>query len=143
MNHDLKIARGASRLVLSFGGMGLKIDITANMPRRGRRLMLLTVFRALKPILPAISQGYADHHGGNLMAMVKDWGRPLSDHQVPELGPGLAMRLVRLQKGWTQSELAARAGVSAKTLKRLEGGRNQVKPHTHRRIVRALNSSAE
>ncbi len=56
---------------------------------------------------------------------------------------GAQIRRLRVAKGWTLAELAKRAGTSAPTLHRYEGGWDRFEVATLRRIARALGSYLE
>jgi transcriptional regulator with XRE-family HTH domain len=55
-----------------------------------------------------------------------------------EHGFGERLRLVRLRQGWSQRDLAMRAGVHEATVIRLEASANTPRPSTIRRLARAL-----
>jgi transcriptional regulator with XRE-family HTH domain len=54
------------------------------------------------------------------------------------LTQGEIIRLLRQRRGWTQRELAERAGVTQTTIVRLEGGRSEAMISTIRKIAEAL-----
>jgi DNA-binding XRE family transcriptional regulator len=56
------------------------------------------------------------------------------------IAPGLMLRRIRLDRGLTRQELAERAGVSPRTLARIERGRHDPKLSTIRALLDALES---
>ncbi len=54
---------------------------------------------------------------------------------------GLALRLIRMRRGWTQEELARRSGVGKARISGYENGTTQPSLVTLERLLRALSSS--
>jgi|GEM_PF-1313520 len=52
---------------------------------------------------------------------------------------GTVVELLRQSKGWSQSELAERAGTTQATISRIEKGTNEPSPQVGRRIAEALD----
>lgn len=50
----------------------------------------------------------------------------------------LRIRQERLRRGWSQTDLGGRAGLSASDVSRVETGRFQPYPQQHLRLARAL-----
>ena len=55
----------------------------------------------------------------------------------------MRIKAERLARHWTQTDLAARAGLSASDISRIETGRMQPYPRQVRRIARALRLEPE
>lgn len=135
---DFEIERGDSLLIFRAVNIDFRIRVSAKMPRRGRRALLLMIFRALKPVLPLIRNGCATHFDSGSGATHKDFTRKLSERQAPRIHPGTILRLQRLQKGWTQDQLAQKTNLSMRALRSIELGQAVPRPDTLKRIHLAL-----
>ncbi|GHU01318.1 hypothetical protein FACS1894154_11230 [Betaproteobacteria bacterium] len=62
---------------------------------------------------------------------------------APELYPAGALRTLRLQKGLSQKQLAARMGTSQSRLSRIEAGQDDPLLSTVRKLAQALDVSVE
>ena len=49
-----------------------------------------------------------------------------------------ALRQMRLQKGWSQQDLAGESGVGQDTISGIESGRHEPRPSTLRKLAQAL-----
>lgn len=58
----------------------------------------------------------------------------------PEQGFGRSVRLLRLRRGWTQRQLAERAGITGPGVSRIEKGANGSNLATAWRIAEALGA---
>jgi DNA-binding XRE family transcriptional regulator len=140
---DFEVDRGDSLLIFRAVHVDFRIQVSTRMPRRGRRALLLLIFRALKPVLPLIRNGCATHFDSSAGATHKDFTRKLSERQAPRIHPGTILRLQRLQRGWTQEKVAQKAEMSERTLRSIELGLSVPRPETLARIHQALGEAQE
>jgi transcriptional regulator with XRE-family HTH domain len=129
--------------------MKFLIRMWSDSPKRHRRLGLLSIFRAIRPIFEELRENSARvwHWDGHRYAFLDLLRRRTSFYQVPELKSddqklGYRIRLVRLDFGLSQREFAKRVGISTTYVSEIERGRHVPKRATIERIRAALAAEA-
>jgi hypothetical protein len=135
-------AQPVTEMKLYWGYYRLTFWVEGPMSKRMRRSACLTIYRAIRPLF-ALGNADIFHHDSSLMSQFMDFRRGTSLAQAPSLQTeaerkGAAILFQRLEKGWSQKELAARAGVNATHLSGIEHGRYRVRGSTLKKIENAL-----
>jgi ribosome-binding protein aMBF1 (putative translation factor) len=102
------------------------------------------IYRAIRPLF-ALKSADIFHHDASDMSQVSAFSRDSTLAQALSLDTevnrrGAAIRVLRLQKGWSQQELARRSEITAAHLSCIEHGRFKPRAATLKRIERALQS---
>jgi DNA-binding XRE family transcriptional regulator len=113
--------------------------------KRMRKSACLAIYRAIRPIFK-LNSADIFHHDSTVMTQVSMFSRDLSLAQAPKLATqdgrvGAAIRFDRLQRGWTQGDLAAKAKVNRGHISRIESGLYRIRSSTLKRIQEALQAN--
>ena len=123
----------------------IQLRIVSRLSPRQRRTIAVAFFRQVKPFLKYFRNGEVLHFE-NLSCdfeRIRERGLNIPSCSDFNTGPGklgLAIRIQRLEKGWTQIELAKKAGISDRHLSKIERGCCQVRRYTFERLENALQS---
>jgi DNA-binding XRE family transcriptional regulator len=114
---------------------------------RFRRATCLAVFRAIRPLL-ILRKADILHEEMHVMSRLNELIRETSLAQATGIETaaevlGTEIRLRRLECGWTQAQLAHRAGLTLSQISRIEHGRVQAHKSTLRKIAQATSALLE
>jgi len=123
----------------------LRFYVAGQMSKPLRRSILLMVFRAIRPLFE-ISPPLLVHHDGHPGAQINASIRRVNLYQAGGFQTfkekqGSDIRLRRLEKGFSQSQLAEMLGMQQSTLSKIEMGRVAPRESTLKKIYELLNIS--
>ncbi|MCM2323920.1 MAG: helix-turn-helix transcriptional regulator [Oligoflexia bacterium] len=92
-----------------------------------RREILKLAYAQLTQQFPNVAHAWVEHLHHSGLTRVRDWMRGMTSRQIPIRGTpqqnlGYKIRLERLRKGLTQTELSKRIGIARNHLSDLEHG---------------------
>jgi DNA-binding XRE family transcriptional regulator len=124
------------------GGVTLLLSVHNELPLKSRKSLLRRVFRQMKPVLREIHEFYLQRgeRQAPLLTRHLDYRAALRSHSLGRVGTPNTLEAIRSRLGCSQSDLAARSGLSRYHLSRLEQGRVAGSPKTWKKIELALQA---
>ena len=119
------------------GGVSFLISIHNNLTLAERKSLLRRVFRLLKPTLREIGRFYTRPEFDPML----DPRSALRSGTLSSIGKANELEAIRTRLGWSQQELAERAGLSSSQISRIEQGHSKGRPSTWKKISAALQSA--
>lgn len=136
------IRQSSSRLTFDVPPFKFEFRISGPISSRGRRTILLMVFRKMKGLFGELDQAEINHARRDFFRSLFPF-RPLSFRETPVLETpnakaGYALRLVRHRNRLTLREVSELSGVDLSHLSSIERGKHTPSPGTVQRIESAL-----
>jgi DNA-binding transcriptional regulator YiaG len=133
-----------SHLKIEHNGVQITVRIHSRLPRKTRRAVLLSLFRAVKEDLKHVYIHNLYHSDEPLGTALTNMMREVvgNDALYRRQGSGelgYAIRILRTKAKLSQSTLAKRLGVSQSLLSRLEHGKRMPEEHFLERVLTAIN----
>lgn len=121
----------------------IDIRVHSRLCIRGRRTIAIAFFRQLKPFLRWFKDGTVLHWDDSGTDIDRFEERGIFIPKSTALSSGLdelgvELKLIRLQKEWSQAELATRSGLCLDQISRIERGLVIPHPSTIEKLSRAL-----
>lgn len=132
--------RPASRLSILYGSIRMTLTLD-NVPQLShRRALLLAIFLKIQEVLPDSTASAIFHFDGKKFDFSHDQEFQIKTTQALRTTSdaeklGFRIRIWRLKKGWTQTDLSKKIGISRTHLSQIEQGWHFPSPKT----VRALH----
>jgi DNA-binding XRE family transcriptional regulator len=149
MNSQIRIERSENfqetEVEVSGSMAFLSFKVRSRLGPRQRRAMALAFFRRIRPFLEYFSHANVWHSNASSASFKQNEERGLnvfasSDFPSATGNLGFEIRILRLEKGWNQQELARVARISRCHLSRVERGLIRPRRATLRQIEQALGA---